>query len=191
MGKRSAYTLLELIVVVALAGALLALGVVNFAVLPSDNMRTPQGFLSAALKRARIDSQSMGVGLSLYYNEENRDIVACVSESGAEIWRINMLGEKSLAEGEEDRRSEYEKTLRQKILLKFYPVFPDVVNFASFGSSAFENIEIPAIRFHPDMASTPVRIVLKVGEADEITHVPDPFSGHHFIGVAAKRKESR
>ena len=182
---------MELVIVIALVGALLALGVVNFAVLPSDNMRTPKGFLSLALERARLDSQALGRGLSLYYDEDRREIVACVFEDGSELWRINMLGEKPLAQGEGDSRTDYEMVSRKKISLKFYPIFPDVINFASSAASAFENLEMSSIRFHPDMASTPVRIVLHVDGEDEVVHVPDPFSGHHFIGAAAKRKESR
>jgi hypothetical protein len=153
-------------------------------------MKTPKGFLAEALKQARMDAQQTGVGISMYYDEDGRDIVACFTETGAELWRINLLGEKPRKAGEEDARTDYEKLARQKITLKFFPVFPEQVTFSS-GSSSSSSLEIPAISFHPDSGSTPVRIVLKVDGQDEITHIPDPFSGYGFTSKSPSAGDSQ
>lgn len=190
-GEKKAFTLFEILIVMALVGALVALGVANVAVLPTDYMRTPKGFVLAAIKQARTDSQCMGAGVSLSFDAERRDIVAYLTESGSELWRMNMLGEKPPEEGREDARSDYDMLMRKKIELKFVPRYPEIVNIGAQVAASFSESEIPAMRFYPDSSSTPVKIVLKVEGEEDAVHVPDPFSGHSFAEKPKTRGLSR
>ena len=153
---KRAFTLLEILVVIAIISVVAALGVSNFSFAYSGAKRPPKAVLAEVLKLSRISAQEQGEDMSLFFETESGDFVLRKTFSGEIVFKKNIF---CLSEAEKEkiakeafetgRESEYPEAR-----VFFYPNYPSLFNFTRSDAGGCEILD--CLRFSPDGSSTPV-----------------------------------
>lgn len=149
------FTLLEILVVIAIMAVIASLSVSDFSFAYSGAKRPPKAVLANVLKLARIAAAEEGEEVSLFFDPENCDFVLRKSFGGGEILRKNLFSaseeEKRKLAGQAIEGGEASQFPEAQVL--FYPVYPPLYNFTrSYANGA---AELESLRFSPCGSSTP------------------------------------
>ena len=88
---KKAFTLLEVLVVVAIIGFVAALSASNFSFANSAAKRPPNAVLAEVLKLSRIAAQEHGEDMSLFFDPESCDFVLRKTFSGEVVLTPNSV----------------------------------------------------------------------------------------------------
>lgn len=201
-GNKSAFTLLETLVVIAILGIVTVLSVSDFSFVKNVNRRPPLTNFLEAVKLARLEAIEGGEEVSLFYDAQNRDLVARKSFDGAELFRKNLylpdannlqksLPKKDakpvLKDSQADIELEAEAIRKQKermailesfpkIEIIFRPIYPEIYNYTTNDLNGLETL--PCLRFSPDSSMSPSTVEFKVGSKTVAAFEFDVFSGY-------------
>ena len=158
MGLRRAFTLIEILGVLALLALVSSLAVLNFSVFDARGARPPAKELKSVIKRARLEAFYSGVETALYYDSTSGDFSIRRYETGDEIFNANILG---------DTKDAAARRASAPPAIEFKPVFSQAINTFS---SSFDVIEVlPCLRFYPDGSSSEALIIIKgSGKAERL-----------------------
>lgn len=187
---KKAFTLLEILVVIALMALVAGLAASNFSFVENASRRPPKAVLMEGIKLARVAAADAGEEVSMYFDPESRDIVLRTSFDGRELARMNLFSMDAQAREKMARRAEETGEVFElpEASLAFYPVYPGEWGFSKSDAEGAETL--PCIRFASDSTMTPARIELKIGEKTVASFEVDPFSGlpaDKWIGDARGR----
>ena len=152
---KRAFTLLEILVVIAIMAVVATLSVSDFSFAYSGAKRPPKAVLANTLKLARIAAAEEGEEVSLFFDHENCDFVLRKSFGGEEIFRKSLF---SVSEAEKRKLAEqaFEGGSQPEypaVQVLFYPVYPPLYNFTRSYANGVADLE--CVRFSPDGSSTP------------------------------------
>ena len=152
---KKAFTLLEILVVIAIIGFVAALSVGNFSFAYSGAKRPPKAVLAEVLKLSRIAAQEQGEDMSLFFEPENGDFVLRRTFSGEEVFRKNIfcLDEKEKLKRAKEAAETGIVPELPPVMVLFCPNYPSLFNFTRSDASGYEFLE--CLRFSPDGSSTP------------------------------------
>lgn len=216
--RRTAFTLLELLAVILIIGAISAVAVSNFSFLDGINKRPPKAVFLETLKLARLAALEEGEEISLYFDSETFDIIARRTYDGSEVFRRNLysieddsaIEKASKSEGQtsreeqaspkssEDFESQLETLKKQKereerlsALPKIELIFkPNYPEVYSFTTNDLKGVEtLQCLRFAPDSTMTPANIELKIDSNSVLKFDVDVFSGFPLRAEKAKSKK--
>lgn len=201
--SRSAFTLLEVLVTIALIGIISAVAVSNFTFLDGIKRRPPKVIFLETLKLARLAALEEGEEISLYFEESTCDMVARRTYDGSEVFRKNLYSledekadasagseagiERQVEESDletvesllklQEKRKKREEKLANlpKIEVLFRPNYPEVYSFTTNDLKGFETLQ--CLRFAPDSTMTPANIELKIDSQSILKFSVDVFSG--------------
>lgn len=88
---KKAFTLLEILVVIALMALVAGLAASNFSFVENASRRPPKAVLMEGIKLARVAAADAGEEVSMYFDPESRDIVLRASFDGRELARMNLF----------------------------------------------------------------------------------------------------
>ncbi len=201
--SRSAFTLLEVLVTIALIGIISAVAVSNFTFLDGIKRRPPKVIFLETLKLARLAALEEGEEISLYFEESTCDMVARRTYDGSEVFRKNLYSledekadasagfdegmERQVEEADletvesllklQEKRKKREEKLANlpKIEVLFRPNYPEVYSFTTNDLKGFATLQ--CLRFAPDSTMTPANIELKIDTQSILKFSVDVFSG--------------
>lgn len=172
--KKGAFTLLELLVVIAMVAVIASLSVSDFSFAYSGAKRPPQAVLANSLKLARISAMELGEEVSLFFDAENSDMVLRKTFSGETVFRKNLF---SLSEEDKKKLAEdagYGAQSYPEISVLFRPNYPRLYNFSRSDSDGAEFLD--SLRFSPNSSSTPAFVELLINGARRALFKLDPLS---------------
>lgn len=175
--KKGAFTLLELLVVIAIIAIIASLSVSDFSFAYSGSKRPPQAVLANTLKLARISAMELGEEVSLYFDSQSSDLVLRKTFSGETVFRKNLF---SLTD--EDKKK-LEEDLDAKplpeIAVLFRPNYPNLYNFSRSDADGVEFLN--SLRFSPNSSSTPAVVELRINGVRRAFFKLDPLSAMSFV----------
>ncbi len=182
--KKGAFTLLELLVVIAIIAIIASLSVSDFSFAYAGSKRPPQAVLANTLKLARIAAIELGEDVSLFFDVENSDLVLRKTFSGEIVFKKNLF---SLTD--EDKKKLEEDLDAKKypeILVLFHPIYPNLYNFSRSDADGVEFLD--CLRFSPNSSSTPAAVELRINGVRRVFLKIDPLSAMALVTEAESEK---
>lgn len=187
--KKRAFTLLEVIVCIAIIAMLSGLVISDFKSYMGIGKRPPQVVMLESFKRAKLLAYERGEQIELSFDEESQCFIFRSFATKEEIERVNIF-----SKSEKEMKNESDNLLgdikpKTKVEFIIYPIYPKLYNTTN---PEFEGLEkLSSIKFHTNSAMTPVYVELKVADSTVAECELDVFTGSPKRESKYKKDERR